>query len=1201
MEAYIDAHQTLKNKIDQLTQIPKSFLEKHTEFSAEELNYILSKYTWMVYKRLRYQVKKRKLEEESKEEESEESKKEKEKKEKEKKMISLASLLSLPGSEVIPKQRKIKIRPYLTKEERKKDVLLEKYIDVLGQWSVDAKMLDEYGYVPTGNDRELIPDVWSSIHVDNNPVFLNWDPWSWKTELAKVIATMTANRYRSKLEQGSTWPSVSDYFLISCNIDTTVQEMTMQTRTEVWTVLDQFNTTNLTNKVESLVSKLIEDKKNVDEIRQALTDSWFTKEEIWETIKSLTTTASMQIRRSVAGILLAMQEGKVIILDEFNMLPIATQVWLNALLQYKVWEEKTLFGQTVKVKAWFGIIMTWNIWEGFDVTNRTALDSSVINRTTMYVKNPPTNGDLKVLMYQIMHARREWSSEFSSKWLLLTKHKHEEIIDKIDCLTKISDCINTKDFECVKVSEGTIPVPTSAVRKAFGLQSSLRDISDIITKYSKSPYTMEYHIYHKYLASKQQNTQQDTAKQYRFLQLCRSIWLFQDNKNWISCTDTSRMKEVIAANIAPYLPKNISWQPWESIILPRDMMAIQSYSKEYEWDLKYQIETIATDPTVIEMKKNTEIQKKQDEIKDKINELLVTDIETWPFDNRTDFLLSVWRRRFHNELIAIKEKIIDQGILSREEISICNNLDSYPRDFQYTNYYALLSASYNRLLKNQDLDDLQVFQDRLWENIHEKVLSPFLLDDVKSNIPYIYGSLVDKRISELWEETISFSSFNQEIKKYHKYTADVKLLIKDHPDTIISFLKNKQKNNRDADFTKTFDTLEEYIAECRRQEKADIIKDIIDWELKDISEDQSNFLQDFLNDKKRTVNIAHEDIFIKSYCQNINKSDTLFENLPYKDTVKVKKEVLNNLKYVFPDDFKHWDYVEVLVQKYQEKYQWKDISITSFIDEVKEMRKRVQIYHKEPDRFFIDNINLVYSLSQQTSYKLASVLNASDYHWNQRSTKQTDSESRFYHAYEVVSAFSSPSLKTLDFDIKVKILDNWNIYPNSKLNRLFPKAKDFLRSDERNKFILWKLRKETEEIFDAMTYANYDSFLGASFESSLSKIESLSKTESPSEFDVYSKKKVDTLIKLITEGVTKDVDVTHWERYYTLRATELMTIDSVVKSRSLNDNEKGAIEKVLDKHSRQIYLRKQEVLSLFNLWPIYVWWLPEKAKKSWRF
>ncbi|NCQ82027.1 hypothetical protein GW750_04415 [bacterium] len=127
----------------------------------------------MVYKRLRYQVKKRKLEEESKEEESEESKKEKEKKEKEKKMISLASLLSLPGSEVIPKQRKIKIRPYLTKEERKKDVLLEKYIDVLGQWSVDAKMLDEYGYVPTGNDRELIPDVWSSIHVDNNPVFLN--------------------------------------------------------------------------------------------------------------------------------------------------------------------------------------------------------------------------------------------------------------------------------------------------------------------------------------------------------------------------------------------------------------------------------------------------------------------------------------------------------------------------------------------------------------------------------------------------------------------------------------------------------------------------------------------------------------------------------------------------------------------------------------------------------------------------------------------------------------------------------------------------------------------------------------------------------------------------------------------------------------------------------------------------------------------
>jgi MoxR-like ATPase len=85
----------------------------------------------------------------------------------------------------------------------------------------------------------------------------------------------------------------------------------------------------------------------------------------------------------LSAVLRAANEGKIVIIDEFNYIPPALLGGLNALIEAKPDEEISVFGQKIKVKPGFGVIFTGNITRSElqgRYLQREKIDPALVNR-----------------------------------------------------------------------------------------------------------------------------------------------------------------------------------------------------------------------------------------------------------------------------------------------------------------------------------------------------------------------------------------------------------------------------------------------------------------------------------------------------------------------------------------------------------------------------------------------------------------------------------------------------------------------------------------------------------------------------------------------------------------------------------------------------------------------------------------------------
>jgi hypothetical protein len=85
----------------------------------------------------------------------------------------------------------------------------------------------------------------------------------------------------------------------------------------------------------------------------------------------------------LSAVLKAANEGKIVVIDEFNFIPSALLAGLNALIEAKPNEEISVLGQRIKVKPGFGVILTGNItrseFQG-RYLQREKIDPALVNR-----------------------------------------------------------------------------------------------------------------------------------------------------------------------------------------------------------------------------------------------------------------------------------------------------------------------------------------------------------------------------------------------------------------------------------------------------------------------------------------------------------------------------------------------------------------------------------------------------------------------------------------------------------------------------------------------------------------------------------------------------------------------------------------------------------------------------------------------------
>jgi MoxR-like ATPase len=107
------------------------------------------------------------------------------------------------------------------------------------------------------------------------------------------------------------------------------------------------------------------------------------EEIIKDVVKGQAASPSLTTEVFYTGVLKAANEGKIVIIDEFNYIPPALLAGLNALIEAKPNEEISVFGQKVKVKPGFGVILTGNIttadFQG-RYLQREKLDPALVNR-----------------------------------------------------------------------------------------------------------------------------------------------------------------------------------------------------------------------------------------------------------------------------------------------------------------------------------------------------------------------------------------------------------------------------------------------------------------------------------------------------------------------------------------------------------------------------------------------------------------------------------------------------------------------------------------------------------------------------------------------------------------------------------------------------------------------------------------------------
>jgi MoxR-like ATPase len=104
---------------------------------------------------------------------------------------------------------------------------------------------------------------------------------------------------------------------------------------------------------------------------------------ITDVIKGQAASKELTTEVFLSAVLRAAQEGKIVIIDEFNYIPPALLGGLNALIEAKPDEEISVFGQKIKVKPGFGVIFTGNITRSefqSRYLQREKIDPALINR-----------------------------------------------------------------------------------------------------------------------------------------------------------------------------------------------------------------------------------------------------------------------------------------------------------------------------------------------------------------------------------------------------------------------------------------------------------------------------------------------------------------------------------------------------------------------------------------------------------------------------------------------------------------------------------------------------------------------------------------------------------------------------------------------------------------------------------------------------
>jgi MoxR-like ATPase len=104
---------------------------------------------------------------------------------------------------------------------------------------------------------------------------------------------------------------------------------------------------------------------------------------ITDVVKGQAASKELTTEVFLSAVLRAAQEGKIVIIDEFNYIPPALLGGLNALIEAKPDEEISVFGQKIKVKPGFGVILTGNItrseFQG-RYLQREKIDPALVNR-----------------------------------------------------------------------------------------------------------------------------------------------------------------------------------------------------------------------------------------------------------------------------------------------------------------------------------------------------------------------------------------------------------------------------------------------------------------------------------------------------------------------------------------------------------------------------------------------------------------------------------------------------------------------------------------------------------------------------------------------------------------------------------------------------------------------------------------------------
>lgn len=106
------------------------------------------------------------------------------------------------------------------------------------------------------------------------------------------------------------------------------------------------------------------------------------EKQIEDVVKGQLAQREMQTKIFKAAVLKAAEEGKVVIIDEFNYIPPNLLASCNALVEAKPGTEITVFDQKIKVKEGFGVIFTGNISRrGYNrYLKREKLGAALVNR-----------------------------------------------------------------------------------------------------------------------------------------------------------------------------------------------------------------------------------------------------------------------------------------------------------------------------------------------------------------------------------------------------------------------------------------------------------------------------------------------------------------------------------------------------------------------------------------------------------------------------------------------------------------------------------------------------------------------------------------------------------------------------------------------------------------------------------------------------